>query len=61
MTTPYSIRLDDADRLICKMTFPGQVITLTQGQIFKLTFQVQIIVNSTRLDEKNTILAKEMS
>ena len=28
------------------------------GQIFNLTFQGQIIVHSTRLDKRNTMLAK---
>ena len=49
---------DDADRLTCNMTFLGQVMTLTWGQIFNMTFQGQLIVHSTRLDERNTMLVK---
>ena len=55
------VQLDDTDRLICNMTLFGQVMTLTWGQIFKMTFQGQQIVHSTRLDERNTMLAKVMS
>ena len=31
------------------------------GQIVNMTFQVQVIVHSTRLDERNTMLVKESS
>ena len=51
---------DDADRLICYMTFSGQVMTLTWGQIFNMTFQGQITYHSTRLDKRNTMMAKEI-
>ena len=34
------VQADDADRLICNMTFSGQVMTLTWGQIFKWPFKV---------------------
>ena len=54
------VQADDADRLICNMTFSGQVMTLTWGQIFNVTFQGQLIYHSTRLDKRNTMLAKEM-
>ena len=50
--------LDETDRLICNLTLTSQVMSLTWGQIFKLTFQGQVIVHSTRLDERNTILVK---
>ena len=33
------VQADDADRLICNMIFSGQVMTLTWGQIFNMTFQ----------------------
>ena len=55
------VQLDDTDRLICNMTLSGQVMTLTWGQIFKLTFQGQVIVHSMRLDERNTMLVKASS
>ena len=38
--------------------FFDQVITLTLGQIFEMTLYCQIIVHSTRLDKRNTMLAK---
>ena len=40
------VQADDTDRLICNMsmTFPDQVMILTLGQFFKMTFQGQIIV-----------------
>ena len=41
------------------MTFSGQVRTLTWGQIFNMTFHLQIIYHSTRLDKRNTMLATE--
>ena len=31
------VQVDHADRLVCNMTFSEQVITLTSGQIFKMT------------------------
>ena len=43
------------------MTFSDLVITLAWGQIFKMTFECQIIVDSTRLNMRNTMLAKWMS
>ena len=52
------VQVDDADRLICIMTFLGQVMTLTWGKNFNMTFQGQLIVHSTRLDERNTMLVK---
>ena len=52
------VKADDADRLICNMTFSGHVMTLTWGQIFIMTFQ--IIYHSTRLDKRNTMLAREI-
>ena len=52
---------DDTDRLICNMTFSDRVMTLTRGQVFKMTFQGKIICHSTRLDTRNTMLAKSMS
>ena len=55
------VQADDTDRYVCNMTFSDQVITLTWGQIFNMTFQGQIIYLSTRLDKRNTMLAKEMS
>ena len=55
------VQLDDTDRLICNMTLSGQVMTLTWGQIFKLTFQGQVIVHSMRLDERNTMPVKVSS
>ena len=58
---PYRVCLVETHRLICNMTFSGKVMTLTWGQIFNLTFQGQIIVHSTRLGDRNTILAIEMS
>ena len=54
------VQADDADRLICNMTFSGQVMTLTWGQFFNMTFQEQIIYHSMRLDERNMMMAKEM-
>ena len=56
---PHCVCLAETHRLICNMTFSGQ--TLTWGQILKLTFQGQIIVHSTRLGERNTILTLEMT
>ena len=32
------VQVDDTDRLICNMTFSDQVMTLTWGQIFNMTF-----------------------
>ena len=55
------VQPDNADRLICNMTFSGQVMTWTWGQIFNMTFQGQMIIHSTRLDERNTMLVKESS
>ena len=54
------VQADDADRLICNMTFSGQVMTLTWGQIFNVTFQGQLIYHSTRLDKRNTMPVKWM-
>ena len=34
--------LNDADRLISNMTISGQIMTLTWGRIFKLTFKVKL-------------------
>ena len=55
------VQVDNADRLICNMTFSGEVMTLTWGQIFNMTFQCQVIVHSTRLEERNMILVTESS
>ena len=51
------VQADDMNRLICNMTFSDQVMTLTSGQIFNMTFQGQIIHHSTRLDKRNTMHA----
>ena len=48
---------DHTGRLICNMPFSEKVMTLTSGQIFKMTFKGQIIAHSTRLDKRNTMLA----
>ena len=53
--------LVETDRLICNLTLTGQVMTLTWGQIFKLIFQDQVIIHSTRLNERITMLVKESS
>ena len=53
------VQADDADRLICIVTFSGQVMTLTWGQIFNITFQGQIMYHSTLLDKTNTMLQNE--
>ena len=55
------VRLDDTDRLICNMSFSGHVMTLTWGQIFQLTLQGQVIVHSTCLYQRSTMLVKSMS
>ena len=55
------LQLDGTDRLICNMTFSGQVMTFTWGKSFKMTFQGQRINHSTRLDEMNTMLPKVTS
>ena len=52
------VQAKDTDRLICNITFSDQVMTLTWGQIFNVTFQGKIIYHSTRLDKRNTMLAK---
>ena len=46
-TSDVLAQLDNTDRLICNMTFSGVVMTLTLGQLFKMTFYGQIIVHST--------------
>ena len=55
------VRADDMDRQICKMTSSDQVMTLTLGQVFKMTLSDQIKVHSTRLDKRNRMLAIWMS
>ena len=52
--------IDDTDPLICNMILSVHIMTLTWGQIFKMAFQGQRIIHSTRLDE-NTMLPKVMS
>ena len=47
-------------RFICKMTYLGQHVTLTWGQIFTLTFQGHAIHVSMRLDEANTMVSKSL-
>ena len=54
------VQTDDADRMICNMTFSGQAMTLTWGQTFNMTLQGQIAYHSTRLDKRNMMLPKEM-
>ena len=54
------VLVDDTDRLICNMTFSGQVMTLTFGQSYKMTFYCQIIVHSTRLNKRSTVVATRM-
>ena len=41
--------------MICNMPYFGQVMTLTRGQIFNLTFRGHIIYQSMRLDERRTM------
>ena len=48
--------LDETNQLICNMTYSGQVMTLTSGQIFNLTFWGHIIYHSTRLYDRNTMV-----
>ena len=45
--------LAPTNRLTCNMTYPGQVMSLTKGQIFNLTFWGHILHHSKRLDERN--------
>ena len=51
----YRVCLVNADRMICNMTNFGQVMTLTWGQMFNLTFRGQVIHHSMRLDELRTM------
>ena len=51
----YRVFLVNADRMICNMTYFGQVMTLTWGQFFNLTFRGHIIYHSMRLDELRTM------
>ena len=51
----YRVCLVNADRMICNMTYLGQVMTLTWGQILNLTFRGHIIHHSMRLDELRTM------
>ena len=51
-------QVDDADRLLCNITFSGQVMALSWGKIFKMTFKVSIIFQSTLLDKRNSMLVK---
>ena len=43
------VQVDDTNRLICNMTCSDQVMTLTWGQTFNMTFQGQLIYHSMRL------------
>ena len=54
----HCVCLVKTDRLICNMTFSGQVMTLTWGQISNLTFWGQTIYHSTRLDQTNTMVCE---
>ena len=40
------VQLDNMDRLMCNIALFGQVMTLTWGQLFKMTFQCQQIGSS---------------
>ena len=42
--------------MIYNMTYLGHFVTLTSGQIFKLTFRGQVIYQKIRLDERNTLV-----
>ena len=41
---------------VYNMTYLGHFVTLTSGQIFKLTFRGQVIYQKIRLDERNTLV-----
>ena len=49
------ISLVETRRTICNMTYLGDLVTLTWGQILTLTFRGQKIYLSTRLGERNTM------
>ena len=51
----HCVCLVNADRMICNMTNFGQVMTLTWGQMFNLTFRGHVIHHSMRLDELRTM------
>ena len=46
--------LVETHRLICNMTYLGQHVTLTWGQILTLSFQCRHVYVSTSLAERNT-------
>ena len=54
----YRVCLVNADRMICNMTYFGQVMTLTWGQLLNLTFWGHIIYHSMRLDELRTMVCE---
>ena len=55
------VQVEDKGRLIYNIIFYGQVMTLNLSQLFKMTHYSQIKVQMTRLDKRNTVLAKSMS
>ena len=57
----HCVSLVNTDRMICNMTYLGQVMTLTGGQISFLTFMGHIIHHSTRVDELNTTAVKPLT
>ena len=56
----YRVFLVNAHQMICNMTYFGQVMTLTWGQIFNLTFRGHVIYHSMRLDELRTMAFKSI-
>ena len=54
----HCVSIVHTDRMICNMTYLGQVMTLTWGQISFFTFFGHIIHHSTRPEELNTMVVK---
>ena len=57
----HCISLVNTDRMLCNMTYLGQVMTLTWGQISYMTFLAHIIYHSTCLDELNIMVVKSLT
>ena len=51
----------NTDRMICNMTYLGQVMTLIWGQILFLNFLGHIKHHSTRPDELDTMVVKSLT
>ena len=57
----HCVSIINTDRIICKVTYLGQVMTMTCGQISYLTSLGHIIHHSTRLEELNTMVVKSLA